>query len=200
MENKTEQFFKKLILSAMMIALSACSVKAGGGAEEIPVIPPGTPEEVFDKPAIIGPDMTGKWTSACVEDYFTGGSRRSMIQYEKNNFKYAREEYSDKNCKDVTKNENFSGIYQFSQRNPNNEWIIDYNYKIGNVIYRMSGQMIQFEGDVLYISEFVFGNIAVNRNLPFKKATANYSTYYSGLRSGGNGSVAADENPEDVSF
>ncbi len=199
MENKTEQFFKKLVLSAMVIALSACSVKAGGGSEVPTEIGTVDQEQVFDKPAIQGPDMTGKWISACIQDYFTGGTRRSMIQYENNTFKYAREQYSDQNCKDVTKSEKFAGRYQFSQQNQNNEWITDYNYRIGNAIYRMSGQMIQIDGDILYISEFVFGNIAVNRNLPFKREVAS-SVYYSGLRSGGNGDVVSNENSEDSSY
>lgn len=174
MEKTIAEYSKALVLLVAAAALSACSVSASGG-EEIPLpipTPAANAEQTFEKPAIPGPDVAGKWISSCVKNYFTDGTRKLTVQYEKSKFTYTKEEFSDQSCTTISNTEQFGGPYQFSQQNPDNEWVIDYNYKIGNVIYHLSGQKLQLEGDTLYLSEFAFGTVKVNRDMPFKKEGA----------------------------
>lgn len=172
MKNTQHQVFQYsiAILSIVLLLTNlGCSAHIEDAAPAFPAAPPPPAEKPFKDPAIQGPIVTGKWISTCSEDNVSGGSRQASLQFEADKFTYSNYFSSGKSCAQVTKTDSFSGIYQFSKQISDSLWIIDYHYKIGNVTYNMSGQKLQISDQKIYISEFTFGEVTVNKNLPFSK-------------------------------
>lgn len=159
-----------LLSPCLALMLFNCTAHVDGGSDSAATSP--RTNQSFDKPGIVGPDVVGQWQSPCVEDLFTDGTRQVTMQFiSKSEFKYTNSKYSDRACKIATKTETHAGVYQFELKLADRLFAIDYNYQSDKVNYKMEGQQLEFEYDKIYISELVFGNVSVNRDLPLTKVT-----------------------------
>ena len=157
----------KYLTPLLALTLVNCSAHLDGASSDLLTV---NPNQVFEKPAIDGPNVVGDWQSACVQDPFTSGTRQVTLQFSsKTQFKYTNSSYSDSHCTQLTKTEVHEGLYQFEQKLSSILYVIDYNYLSGKVTYKMNGQNLEFDNDIIYISELVFGDVSVNRDLPLKK-------------------------------
>lgn len=161
---------KRILFSLAALLVVGCSAHVDGGTPNLTAGVPQKPD-VFDHAAVAGPNVIGTWQSGCVANAFGSGYRKAQIQYvDPSNFNYKNDLYSDRACTNQTKEETHAGLYQFSQKLSDTQWVIDYNYVENGVTYMMDGQKLETAGDTIYITEFLFGTLDVTHDVPFTKA------------------------------
>jgi hypothetical protein len=160
-----------VLFSILSMTLAACSASVDGGPGNFDIPVPQKPD-VFEKPAIKGPNVIGAWQTDCVTAGVYSGSRKARIEYTSvSDFRYTNVKYVDRACEIEKSTDSHAGLYQFSQKVSDAVYVIDYNYLVDKVTYKMNGQHLEVAGDTIYISEFVFGNTEVTHDVPFKKVT-----------------------------
>lgn len=161
---KKKQHGKGLIILSLFIQQLGCSASVEGGDGVLPK----PPTSVFSKPSINGPKIEGQWSSGCVSLNY-GESKQVDIEFKSNNFSYTNNTYSDLNCSRLQSHVEKKGTYQFSGVVSETVFSIDYSYLQSNYTYIDEGQLLKFENDLIYISEFQFTHPVLNLEMPLHK-------------------------------
>ncbi len=168
---KNQKLAITILAPCLALLLANCTAKVDADSETPSNMP--NANKLFNEPAVSGPDILGQWQSACVEDFMGSGTRQVTMNFSTtSNFKYTNVSYSDRACTKIVKTENHEGAYQFTTKMSDKLYRIDYNYKLNGATYKMNDQHLEFNSNTIYISELVFGNTDVNRDLPLKKIAA----------------------------
>lgn len=170
----TKILFSTIALIAVT-QLVACSAKvegnADGGGGSGPT-PAGTEEGFFDpRPSIAGPNLEGKWKSACHVAYDYSSY---MYQYTVNGQAVERTEsrFTDSQCSNLRKETAYKGRFRFLEASADKTYTVEYAFDEGNGITSFPQEKVLVEGNALYLSHFMVGDGAtVFKNQPLYKVT-----------------------------